>query len=84
MTRSQLRKLFRRHRGEFARLARDLSLTRSTVSCWFQGRGDSARIQAAAFNRAKELLKRDAQDEAAQERMRQELAKASSWNRHEV
>jgi AraC-like DNA-binding protein len=78
MTRAQLRRLFRKHHGECARLARELELSPVTISRWFRGLFDSARIQAAVFNRAKELLQRDAQDEAAEERMRQELANAGS------
>jgi hypothetical protein len=78
MTRSKLRRLFLRHRGESARLARELGLTPTTISGWFQGRVDSERIEEAAFARAKELLQKDAQREAVKARVQRELAKAQS------
>jgi hypothetical protein len=78
MTRAQLRRLFRKHRGESARLARMLELSPVTVSHWFSGHYDSARIQAAVFLRAKELLQKDAQEEAAKARIQRELANAQA------
>jgi hypothetical protein len=78
MTRSQLHRLFRRHRGEFIRLARELGLSPTTISGWFQGRVDSERIEEAVFARAKELLEKDAQDGAAKARAQRELAKAQA------
>lgn len=74
MARLQLRRLFRRHHGEFARLARELDLSPSTVSRWFQGHINSARIESAVFSRANVLLKKDAQRKAAEERTKRELA----------
>lgn len=84
MTRLQLRRLFRKHRGEFARLARELKLSATTVSNWFSGRFDSDRIEAAVFARAKELLEKDAQEEAAKASIRRELAKAQSAARERL
>jgi AraC-like DNA-binding protein len=59
MTRSQLRKLFQKHYGESARLARDLGLSRTTVCKWFQGHVTSTRIQAAVVARARDLQARE-------------------------
>jgi hypothetical protein len=73
MTRLQLRRLFRKHRGAFARLARELELKPTTVSNWFSGRFDSARIESAAAATAKELLHEDAQNEAAKAQSLQKL-----------
>jgi hypothetical protein len=83
MTRSQLRRLFRQHRGESARLARELNLNQATICHWFRGRVVSARVEMAAFSRAKELLKKGAQEKAAEERIRRELAAAQFWPHEE-
>jgi hypothetical protein len=56
MTRSQLRRLFLRHYGESAKIARDLKVNRTTISKWFQGRVDSRRIDQAIRKRATELV----------------------------
>jgi hypothetical protein len=77
MRRSELRRLFRQHRGESARLARELYLNQATICHWFRGRVVSARIEAAVFSRAQELLKKAAQKKAAEERIRRELANAA-------
>jgi hypothetical protein len=84
--RSHLRRLFLRHRGESSRLARELELSPVTISRWFRGHVESVRIEAAVLARAKELAKRDAQDEAAEERRRQESSQmlALRPNRDEV
>lgn len=58
-TPAQLGRLFRRHYGESARLARELSLSRTTVSRWFRGHVVSRRIEAAVMARAAELTQRD-------------------------
>jgi hypothetical protein len=78
VTRPQLRKLFLRHRGESARLARDLQLSPVSIAAWFRGRSNSSRIEAAALIRAKELLQKDAQEEAAKARIQRELAKVQA------
>lgn len=56
MTRLQLRRVFNRHYGEGARVARELNLSRTSVYRWFQGHIVSARIDAAVRKRAFELL----------------------------
>lgn len=76
MTRSQLHRLFVKHRGQSARLARELELGGVTISRWFQGHVESTRIEEAVFCRAKELLEKDAQDAAARARIQRELVDA--------
>jgi hypothetical protein len=56
MTPLQLGRLFRKHYGASARLARELNIHRTTISRWFQGHVVSARIEAAVKLRASELL----------------------------
>ena len=56
MTKPQLRRLFRKHYGEGARLARELSLSRATISRWLRGHVKSGRIEAAIAKRAQELM----------------------------
>lgn len=56
MRRTEIRKVFRRHKGAVARLAEQLGVTHSAVSIWLSGRSKSARIAAAAERRALELL----------------------------
>lgn len=72
MTRPELRRLFLRHRGESARLARKLKLSRITISRWLYGQFDSFRIEAAAYERAKQLVKKEPPKEVI-ERLRREL-----------
>jgi transcriptional regulator with XRE-family HTH domain len=55
----QLGKVFRRHYGEAARVARDLGLSRATISRWFRGHVSSRRIEAALQTRANELLEKE-------------------------
>jgi hypothetical protein len=79
MKRSELRRLFRKHWGESARLARELKLSPVKVSRWFPGQidpghTDSIRIEAAVFARAAQLLKQDAEAQAARSRAQKELA----------
>jgi AcrR family transcriptional regulator len=78
MTRAQLRRLFRRNRGEFARLARELGVSPVTVYRWFRGQIVSARLESAASARAKELLEKEAQDGAARARIQRQLARAQA------
>lgn len=59
MTPAQIGRVFRRNFGEAAKLARELGLQRQTVSRWFRGHVVSARINAAARQRAQELLERE-------------------------
>ena len=54
-TRSQLARIFRQNYGEAARLARDLEISRTTVTRWFQGHVISGRLEAAIRTRAEEL-----------------------------
>lgn len=56
MRRTEIRKVFRRHKGSVSRLAEQLGVTHSAVSIWLAGRSKSARIAAAAEQRALELL----------------------------
>jgi transcriptional regulator with XRE-family HTH domain len=59
MTLLQLRRVFQRHYGESARLARQLGLSRGTVSKWFRGHVSSRRIETAVRERASELCQRE-------------------------
>ena len=58
MSPSQMGRVFRRHFGESARLARELQVSRTTISRWFRGHIVSARIEAAVTKRAKELIEK--------------------------
>lgn len=55
MTPARMGRLFRRHYGESALLARRLGVHRATISRWFKGEVTSARIGAAALRRAKQF-----------------------------
>jgi hypothetical protein len=81
MTRVELRRLFRKHRGQAARLARELERSPTTVSAWFRGHLDSARIEAAVLARAKELIEKDIASAEANARIHRELAEAESASR---
>ena len=59
MTKFQLRELFLSHYGESSRLARELALSRTTVSRWFRGHVSSRRLEDAIRNRAQQLLERE-------------------------
>ncbi len=59
MTPAQLGRLFRRHYGEAARLARELGCSRTSVSRWFQGHVISSKIEVAVATRATELLQEE-------------------------
>lgn len=59
MTRTEIRKIFRRHRGAAAELARELEIGPNAVSQWLRGRTVSANIKAAAERMARALLARD-------------------------
>lgn len=65
MTRVEIRRLFRRHRGESARLARKLSIHSTTMSSWLHNRFNSSRIEAAAHARAGELVEEARRNSAA-------------------
>jgi hypothetical protein len=78
MTRLEIRRIFRQHRGESARLARELKIRPTTMSSWFHNRFNSSRIQAAALARAKEILESDAQRRRKNEQMERELTKLRS------
>lgn len=53
--RTKLKQKFLRHRGEITGIARKLGITSHGVSQWFKGTTESARIQAAVIERAKQL-----------------------------
>jgi transcriptional regulator with XRE-family HTH domain len=55
MTRHELRTTFRQNYGAAAKLARDLNVSRTTISKWFQGHVTSLRIERAVRTRAAEL-----------------------------
>lgn len=55
MTRNELRITFRQNYGAAAKLARDLNVSRTTISKWFQGHVTSMRIERAVRIRAAEL-----------------------------
>jgi ATP phosphoribosyltransferase regulatory subunit HisZ len=56
MDRSKLHRLFKRHRGELAKLARELGVDLTSLSNWFLRGMTSARIERAVCERAEELL----------------------------
>lgn len=55
MSLAKIRRTLLRHRGELARLAEQLGVTRTTVSQVLRGRAVSERILQAAAARAAEL-----------------------------
>ncbi len=55
LTRNELRITFRQNYGAAAKLARDLNVSRTTISKWFQGHVTSLRIERAVRIRAAEL-----------------------------
>lgn len=59
MTKAQLRRLFRRHPGSMAEVARELGITRQTVSGWFRGMTISESIERAVRARAQELIAKE-------------------------
>lgn len=65
MTQCQLRKLFLRHYGESSRLARELGLSRTTVSRWFRGHVSSRRLETAIRSRARQLIENEGRVETA-------------------
>ena len=54
--RTDVRRVFRRHRGAQAELARRLELKPVTICLWLKGKVQSARIDAAAAQYAAELV----------------------------
>ncbi len=56
LSKSQLRRLFRRHYGASAQLARQLTVSRTTISRWLKGEVVSKRIEIAAARMAEDLL----------------------------
>jgi len=75
-SRAQLLRLFRKHWGESARLARELDLKPATISRWLHGHFDSDRIEAAVLARVDELLEKEAQKRATEDRIKQKLTGA--------
>jgi hypothetical protein len=59
MTPSQLRKIFERNYGASAQIARDLNVHKTTISRWFRGHVQSARIDHAMRERALQLLDKE-------------------------
>jgi transcriptional regulator with XRE-family HTH domain len=60
---AKIRRVLLRHRGELARLADELGVTRTTVSAVLRGKATSARILEAALGRAQQLDPRLRQSE---------------------
>jgi hypothetical protein len=69
MTRSKLRKLFKRHHGSIKRVAHGLGLTSECVSRWLKGANDSVRIEAAVLCEAEKLLLEDARIETVRAKL---------------
>lgn len=67
MRRSEIRKLFRRHRGAAAEISRTLGVTPVTISLWLRGKRKSARLDTKIAEYARRLLAREAQEETIQE-----------------
>ncbi len=55
LKRHEIRRIFRKHHGAQARIARELSIASPTISLWLQGRFTSKRIEEAARRLATEL-----------------------------
>jgi hypothetical protein len=55
LTRNDLARVFRQNYGAASKLARELKLSRATISKWFQGLMTSRRIEDAVRQRAMEL-----------------------------
>jgi len=60
MTRQEIRRIFRRHRGAAAALARRLGITATSVSLWLHGRRQSARLDREIRATAGVLAEREA------------------------
>ena len=60
MTRQEIRRIFRRHRGAAAALARRLGITATSVSLWLHGRRQSARLDREIRAAAEVLTEREA------------------------
>lgn len=73
MDRSKLRQLFKRHRGELQKLARELDVDLSSLSNWFSRGMTSARIERAVCDRAELLLATEEQDTHAFNQQHQRL-----------
>lgn len=56
MKRAEIKAVFRRNRGEAAKLAAELEIFQQNITDWMKGRGRSARVEAAIRARAVELL----------------------------
>lgn len=55
LRRAEVRKIFEKNRGSYAQLARDLDVTYQAIQDVLAGRKTSARILAAATDRAEEI-----------------------------
>jgi transcriptional regulator with XRE-family HTH domain len=65
LTRSKVRRVLKRRPGALAAIARDLGVSRQTVSGVLRGKGDSARVLELARRRALEILQESQEEEAA-------------------
>lgn len=65
LTRIEIRKIFRRHRGSANFIANQLGVTAATISLWLKGKTTSQRIADAACAKALELLERERAESAA-------------------
>lgn len=65
MRRAEVRKILQAHRGEVARLARELDVSDVSVKDVIEGKKTSARILEAATKRAEEILAREHVEPAA-------------------
>lgn len=59
LTRSQLRRIFKKHPGAMGGVASDLGITPQAVSQWLRGKADSQRVEEALRAKARDLVKRD-------------------------
>lgn len=64
LTRSDVRRILSRARGECSRLARDLGVSPATVHLVLKGKTTSERIMVAAEDRARLLLDEEKMDAA--------------------
>jgi hypothetical protein len=69
MSRSTLRRLFKRHHRSIKEVAGDIGMSCESVSRWLKGRGNSVRIETAVLLGAKNLVAKEAKNKALREEL---------------
>lgn len=73
LRRVEVRRIFARHYGASLRLSREIGVSPMSVSQWLRGKFKSRRIEAAATERALELLSTEAASESRRAEAKQLL-----------